>query len=268
MSMPNTKTKRASVGTHPAPPGMTDARQLIDDKIRRFESALDNHHRKAAAGVEGLFELIGDLRRSITLLDPNTGDGISVQIELHSILDEMVMKAVSRLIESSATEALGLARRDGVTGLPNRAAFEQHVIEEVERARSYGRQLSVIIFDVDRFKGINDRFGHPSGDLVLKEVAGVIRSSLRKSDMVFRYGGDEFAAICPAASDHSTRIILPRIDRRLFEHFSGSSVPGPVGVSAGAATFPVDGDDALTLVQEADQRLYRRKHENRRQSAG
>lgn len=266
--MPNTKIKRASLGAHPAPPGATDAGQLIDGERRRFESALDDHHRKAAAGVEGLFELIGDLRRSITMLDPNTGDSISVQTELHSILDDLLMKTVSRLIESSASEAIGIARRDAVTGLPNRAAFEQHLIEEVDRARSFDRQLSVIIFDVDRFKGINDRFGHPSGDMVLKEVAGVIRSSLRKSDIVFRYGGDEFAAICPAASDHSTRIILPRIDRRLFEHFSGSSVPGPVGVSAGAATFPVDGNDAQTLVQVADQRLYRRKHENRRQSAG
>jgi diguanylate cyclase (GGDEF)-like protein len=154
------------------------------------------------------------------------------------------------------------ARRDSLTGLLNRAAFEERLNEEVLRAVRHGRELAVVMFDVDGFKSVNDRFGHQTGDRVLAGVAVALQSSFRQSDPVFRYGGDEFVALCPETSGAAIENVLQRLQERL----QASNLPG-ITVSWGIASLPADAAKANELVKLADDRLYERKNLRRDRAA-
>lgn len=256
--------------------------KVLDREHRRYELALARYRRissvtNSGSDIESLFSLIGQLRNSIQDLasDETLGlkteglpaDIADIQTRLHAILDDMLKQEVVNMIDQQVSQVVDRAQRDPVTNVANRAAFDQRLAAEIDHARIHNRNLSIILFDVDHFKCINDQFGHPSGDQVLKEIAMVLQSSLRNSDLVFRYGGDEFAAICPATSETALKIIRTRIDQRLKAHFENSAFRGYIGTSAGGATYPLDGAEADTLVRVADQRLYECKRD-RRFSAG
>jgi GGDEF domain-containing protein len=121
--------------------------------------------------------------------------------KVRTSLDEALSSAVSSYAAVWSTRV----RRDVVTGLEDRAAFEIVLADEVERAKRYGTPFSLVLFDLDDFKSINDGFGHLEGDRVLSEVGRTITETLRRSDRVFRYGGDEFAAICFASVESRTQ---------------------------------------------------------------
>lgn len=188
-------------------------------------------------------------------------DLIRLQSDLHEALDERFQSGVKEYFERRFKALNDLARRDSLTGLLNRAAFEERMSEEVARALRYGRHLALVMFDVDDFKLINDRFGHQEGDRVLIHVARVLQASFRLSDPVFRYGGDEFVALCPETSGdvvenaskrvESQRVILGRNDDFLRN----------IKISWGIASLPNDAVNAFNLIQIADQRLYRLKRE-------
>jgi diguanylate cyclase (GGDEF)-like protein len=169
---------------------------------------------------------------------------IDFQSILGARLDEMLSGRIKRLLERFEC--------DPVTGLPNRAAFNRRLGGEIERARRYGRELSVVLFDIDRFKSVNDRFGHQAGDRRLAEVASLLKSSLRRSDAVFRYGGDEFAAICPETSGAAMAHALRRLESNLPD------------LSWGVASFPADAALKDELIRLADDKLYACKQSRRR----
>ena len=185
---------------------------------------------------------------------------IEFQAVLSAKLDELLSGKIRRLVERRASEWAEQSECDPVTALPNRAAFNRRLRGEIERARRYHRELSVILFDIDRFKSVNDRFGHPAGDRILAEVACLLKSSLRQSDAVFRYGGDEFVAVCPETSSGAMAHVLRRlesnmpalrIESRLQEHLAE-----PLDISWGVASFPADGSEEDELISIADDRLY------------
>ncbi len=190
-------------------------------------------------------------------------------IEFQSIfsakLDELLSARISDLIGRRAIAWTEQSECDPVTALPNRAAFNRRLRGEIERARRYCRELSIVLFDVDRFKSVNDRFGHQAGDRILAEVGGVLKSSLRRSDIVFRYGGDEFAALCPETSREATNHALRRLELNLPTLRLGPRVEGDAAerlkVSWGVASFPADGAEEDELIRVADERLYRRKRD-------
>jgi len=267
LRMPNRKKSRKSR----IEPGI-DSRvppswqEVLDRERRKFEQALFRPvSGKHQSGVESLFAMINRLRGSIRHAGDDLGlrpdELIELRTRLHAILDDMLMRAVMGLIDRRISQAADEAQRDPVTRFANRAAFDQRLAAEFDRSRIHNLNLSIILFDIDHFKRINDRFGHPTGDQVLRETANVLKSSLRHSDMIFRYGGDEFAAICPATSEHALKIILPRIDRRIEAHFDKTAFAGLIGTSAGAATCPIDGTEADNLIRAADRRLYECKRE-------
>ncbi|HEY8461561.1 MAG TPA: GGDEF domain-containing protein [Blastocatellia bacterium] len=177
-------------------------------------------------------------------------------IELQSILsaklDDLLSARIGRLLEHRALAWAEQSECDPVTTLPNRAAFNRRLRGEIERARRYCRELSIVLFDIDRFKEINDRFGHPEGDRRLAEVASLLKSSLRQSDAVFRYGGDEFAAICPETSGAAMAQALRRLESKMS------------GVSWGMASFPAEAAEEDDLIRVADDRLYACKRSRRR----
>ncbi|MDP9231805.1 MAG: GGDEF domain-containing protein [Actinomycetota bacterium] len=153
-------------------------------------------------------------------------------------------------------EARQLADLDALTGLHNRRYFHETLAREVARAHRYGRQLALIVFDLDDFKAVNDRIGHLSGDAVLAETAERVREAVRSADIPCRVGGDEFAVVLPESSTHDAD--------QLYHRLRGAVSSRPVGqagrlfVSAGIAEIEPD-DDPTTFFERADEALYRAK---------
>jgi diguanylate cyclase (GGDEF)-like protein len=149
-----------------------------------------------------------------------------------------------------------LADVDSLTGLQNRRRFHELLGREVARANRYGRGLSLIVFDLDNFKAINDRVGHLFGDQALAEVARRVQSVVRAADIPCRVGGDEFGVIMPESSLAQAELIANRIARTVADTPLGHG--HTIRVSAGAAELMGD-DDASALFQRADDALYRAK---------
>jgi diguanylate cyclase (GGDEF)-like protein len=159
---------------------------------------------------------------------------------------------------------------DPLTGLPNRRAFERALAREVERARRSGSGLAVALLDLDRFKGINDRYGHPAGDRALIQTARRIHDALRETDMVARYGGEEFAILLPGISaEEGSAEALRGVERARSMVARTPLVLGPglpplsLTLSGGVALYPRDARDGPGLVRAADQALYRAKEGGR-----
>ena len=139
------------------------------------------------------------------------------------------------------------------------------VTGELVGAKRSKDAVSVMMLDVDKFKDYNDAFGHTAGDLVLKSVAEVLRTSTPAGGAPARYGGEEFAVLLPRMKRHEAGDIAEAI-RRTIEmqvHRSGRGVPVPVTVSLGVASFPDDAKEEMELIRIADQRLYQAKHAGR-----
>ncbi|HEX7083390.1 MAG TPA: sensor domain-containing diguanylate cyclase [Gaiellaceae bacterium] len=153
-------------------------------------------------------------------------------------------------------EARALADLDALTGLHNRRYFHELLQREVARAHRYRRQLTLIVFDLDDFKAVNDRVGHLSGDAVLAEVAARVRAVVRSADIACRVGGDEFAVILPEASRAEAERLATRIARGVRGEAIGQA--GVLHVSAGIAEL-TGGENAAALFERADEALYRAK---------
>jgi diguanylate cyclase (GGDEF)-like protein len=149
------------------------------------------------------------------------------------------------------------ARRDTLTGLVNRRGFEELFDTELERARRTGGQLALIVADLDRFKWLNDQFGHPAGDAALQRVAEILGTAKRRIDTAARIGGEEFAVIVPSSDHHAAYILAERMRREVRQTFA--SEPSALTVSLGVAAFGVHGASAEALVAHADQALYAAK---------
>jgi len=150
-----------------------------------------------------------------------------------------------------------LADHDPLTRLLNRRAFVNRLDGEVARARRYGRSFGLVIADLDRFKELNDRYGHPAGDEALVAFANVLVESLRKPDDAFRIGGDEFAVLVSEATEEDARQVVARVETLLGKlTAAGEPWAADLGASFGCATCPGDANDAKTLFRLADEALY------------
>ena len=155
-----------------------------------------------------------------------------------------------------------MAHHDPLTGLPNRAAFATQFATMLERSAAAGSGFAILCIDLDRFKEVNDLFGHSAGDRVLREVSGMLLPAV-KGEFIARLGGDEFAIIVQG-DQRQTGGFGRR--KRAFRHVGKSGIDGQrvaVGVSVGVAIYPHDGADAATLLGNADAALYRAKAEGR-----
>lgn len=156
---------------------------------------------------------------------------------------------------------------DELTGLYNHRYFQERLEEELARSRRQNIQTSLLILDIDHFKIYNDQNGHPAGDLLLKDLAGILKLNLRDMDTVARYGGEEFAVILPNAGSQQAYEVAERIRQQIEDHpfFNKELQPeGKVTVSLGLATFPTDAQDKSNLIKFADLALYKAKDRRNR----
>jgi diguanylate cyclase (GGDEF)-like protein len=163
--------------------------------------------------------------------------------EARAALEPCLVSYVSRV----TGELAEVARRDPLTGLLNHRAFHVQLQAEAVRARRYRGSLALVTFDLDGFKGINDRDGHLEGDRLLRAFATALAGTVRESDFAGRTGGDEFAALLLEAGPGTVDAFLERLDDRL---------PEGLAVSAGAAYLPEECSAAEQLLATADRRLY------------
>jgi diguanylate cyclase (GGDEF)-like protein len=157
------------------------------------------------------------------------------------------------------------AQVDGLTGLNNRAFFDTRIAEEIERARRYNKPLAIVLSDVDKFKSVNDTYGHTFGDTVLSEVAEVVRTVARTSDTVARYGGEEFVTLLPEQDLQGAAIFANRVREEIealsLEH---NGIPVKITSSFGvASTAEVGYTEIQHLVECADKALYAAKESGR-----
>jgi diguanylate cyclase len=159
-------------------------------------------------------------------------------------------------------EAQELGLRDPLTSLSNRRCFDVNLAKEIEEAHTHGTAMCLVMGDIDRFKGINDTFGHQIGDEILKMFAKLLSSNVKGRDTVARFGGEEFAIILPetrlADAEHLTESIRIQLEgKELAVNNSGAPI-GKITASFGIAQLG-ERDDADTLIQRADARLYEAK---------
>jgi len=158
------------------------------------------------------------------------------------------------------------AKTDPLTGLPNRAAFLETTQKELKRAKRFHRLMAVAMADLDQFKSYNDLYGHPAGDELLKSLAGVFQAGRRATDLIARYGGDEFAILLPETGSAGASVVTQHLCFAIAKFpfargktgSAGSFAP-PVTISIGVAVFPDEGTTLENLLALADQRLYNAK---------
>ncbi len=154
-----------------------------------------------------------------------------------------------------------IARSDVLTGLLNRRAFEEVLTRELRRANHMGHSLVILLLDIDRFKVVNDTWGHPAGDKVIQQVSGALQKSLRPSDALARVGGEEFVALLRDASMEQTEEIAERL-RAEIANLTGLPGGAQVTVSIGAARSRQD-ETSEELFRRCDQAMYRSKERGR-----
>jgi diguanylate cyclase (GGDEF)-like protein len=155
-------------------------------------------------------------------------------------------------LQLRAEEFHKMATVDALTGLYNRRFAEQRLAAEASRSRRYGHPLSVVALDLNNFKQINDRYGHPAGDQVLKEFAERLGATVRMSDVAARMGGDEFLAILPECPAEQVQALLARLRSIVVDHH-GQKIP--VEFSAGWVSYQ-QGESTEQFLERADQTLY------------
>lgn len=153
------------------------------------------------------------------------------------------------------------ALHDALTDLPNRALFNARLGRALSVAATSGRSLAVLLMDMDRFKEVNDTFGHLHGDSLLKQAAIRLSASVRESDTVARLGGDEFAVLLPSIDRDGALAVAQKMLHCVEQPFPIDRQLIDIGISIGIAMYPDDGNDATTLVQHADVAMYQAKRE-------
>lgn len=201
---------------------------------------------------------------------------VSVLLWRRFVQTELLQQALTqsnRLLEQQRAELETLATRDALTGLLNRRECMHRVHLELARARRDGTPVSLLIIDLDHFKDVNDRFGHPAGDAVLRHIASLMAQSVRSTDLLARWGGEEFVVLLPNTDAPRALILADKLRLKLAAtptlwQQDGHNVAIPLSASIGLSSLHPDNTEAVaatmdTLLSHADQALYAAKRAGR-----
>ena len=214
-----------------------------------------------------LHEKVIELEAMNKSLDRRVAERASELEAVNKALEEEIArrKAAEASLQQANLWLREQALRDPLTGLHNRRYLDEAVEREVRRAARHGKTIGLMIIDLDRFKAINDTYGHAGGDLTLKIVSAYMQSVLRGEDIIGRFGGEEFLALLPETPawvlPTRAEILRSGVSRLPIEH-EGRSI-SPVTVSIGVATYPGDGADRAAVLSAADAALYKAKASGR-----
>ncbi|PSC03029.1 PleD family two-component system response regulator [Alsobacter soli] len=242
---------------------------LVDYDGLRLCSQLRSVEATRHLGVLMLAEA-EDNARILRGLDLGVNDYLVRPIDRNELLararTQVRRKRYADRLRETVHATIELAIVDSLTGLHNRRYLDSHFGALVDEAQNRGRPLSVLVLDIDKFKSVNDTYGHDAGDDVLREFAQRVRKSLRSPDLVARYGGEELVVVMPNTPLETARAAAERIRARVGQepfaiHKGSSSIP--VTVSIGIASLDRLDDTPDSLVKRADQALYRAKEEGR-----
>ena len=173
-----------------------------------------------------------------------------------------ILRSVARVVVDEL-ELRQIASRDLLTGALSRRAWLDRAASEVARARRHRRPLSLAILDIDRFKAINDTYGHPSGDKVIKKMASLCLSTKRHSDIFGRFGGEEFVLLLPESDAGDALAVAERIRTRFADTPHDLGAPAFATVSVGVAALDPDAAGLESLIEQADLALYAAKNAGR-----
>lgn len=251
-----------------------DLMENIEDGGLAFRTALAENTVSARPWrYELMIRRVDGVERILDVVSINQFDGnralkrvISVVLDVtqHRLREAALDSERTRAMRLAA-EATVLAQTDPLTGLANRRRTMSQLEKSVMRARKKNSTLSLIAFDIDHFKHVNDRFGHQAGDEMLVRVAGIARSQMRDSDLLGRTGGEEFIWILPKASKEIASAAAERLCRAVEKGSPSDLLPG-VTVSVGCASLR-EGDTAESLLSRVDEALYAAKREGRNRTS-
>ncbi|WP_157497029.1 GGDEF domain-containing protein [Hahella ganghwensis] len=298
--MPNSRSdSRKPTGSRLALAPSPSARQLNTEDlshilVRKLQTTLETEQ-LITWFVEGVSPLLGDIRCKFesTLITVNTGTAdkarhtASYNLTLEgNPLGQIEFQRAAKFTEEELAsleallgcliyplrnslhyhEAVSAAMTDALTGIGNKRSFDYQIHREVAQARRYGSILSLLVFDVDFFKSINDNYGHNAGDAVLKQLTKVVVDTCRDSDMIFRMGGEEFALLLPKTGLAGALTIAERIRESVAQTvFCYESQKISATISLGVACHE-GSESRCSLMERTDKALYRAKHLGRNKS--
>jgi len=200
-------------------------------------------------------------------LSERTESHVSLQTALVDVLTSSGFLRVPVVLEYEDLKNLHRnAITDPLTGLYNRRLFGENFDKELNRARRYTHPLSLVVLDLHRFKEVNDKYGHPRGDEVLRAAAATLKKALRISDSAFRIGGDEFALVLPQTDSAQASALSRRVEVVFAEILRPLELTISVTMDHGVSTYPQDGEQREQLIRVADERLYGAKQDNYRRA--
>lgn len=247
---------------------LTDRYDLSEEQIIRLVDAVADR----SIDILATFEIdAGDLKPYSQMLQEANEELGCLNLSYEQLVMEFknAKEETDRLaaeLREANSKLRELVFRDGLTGLYNHRYFQEMVEREIDRAGRYRTSFSLIMFDIDFFKKVNDTYGHPNGDLVLMNIARIVQSTVRPSDIVARYGGEEFAVILPETDEAGLKIFAERL-RRSVERMATLVERREVKVTisvGGTCYSPGDTPiDKKKIIDTADRALYESKHNGR-----
>lgn len=197
-------------------------------------------------------------------LKNHLGRDVGISVAAHDYLENVLclLKGVTIIEESKMESFANVATHDGLTGLCDHKTFKHRLKDEMERSTRYGGVVSLIMFDIDHFKNVNDTYGHAEGDAVLRELSDIIRIEVRRVDTAARYGGEEFAVILPEVAKEDALIFAERLRKHVEKDFLEGDIH--ITISLGVATLQsTDNITVESFIKLADAKLYEAKESGR-----
>ncbi|RLA21363.1 MAG: hypothetical protein DRQ56_00855 [Gammaproteobacteria bacterium] len=221
---------------------LDDLRSSVKSKLATLSSQVEEHLSNDKSRAEKAEEKLEEMAQAIKVMEAETAG-----------------------LKSSINLKHDLAYTDSLTGLPNRLAYDERITNELARWKRFKESFTLLVWDIDHFKSINDRFGHQAGDVALRKISGILSAAMRETDFVARFGGEEFVMFLPGATKDQA-LSKANVIRGKIKGcgFNSKGKPIEITASCGLTQFQ-DGDTPETVFDRADKALYQAKNGGRNQ---